>query len=48
MKTIVYHYCDVNAFLNIIQSKKLWLSDVIKSNDEEEGRFFIERIGSNS
>ena len=44
MKTIVYHYCDVNAFLNIIQSKKLWLSDVIKSNDEEEGRFLINKL----
>ena len=40
-KSIVYHYCDLNAFLNIIQSKKLWLSDVNKSNDKEEGRYLL-------
>lgn len=33
---VLYHYCNVEAFLNIIQHSKLWLSDVLKSNDCEE------------
>lgn len=33
---IVYHYCSVEAFLNIIQNAKLWLSDIYKSNDTQE------------
>ncbi len=41
---IVYHYCDVNAFLNIIQNNKLWLSDVQKSNDSEECNWIKDKI----
>jgi hypothetical protein len=33
---IVYHYCDVNAFLDIIQTGKLWVSDIFKTNDSME------------
>lgn len=36
---MVYHYCDLNAFLNIIKTRKLWLSDVKKSNDSIEGKY---------
>lgn len=41
---IVYHYCDVDAFLNIIQNNKLWLSDVQKSNDSEECNLIKDQI----
>lgn len=33
---IVYHYCKVETFKNILISKVLWLSDLTDSNDEEE------------
>lgn len=33
---IVYHYCSVSTFKNILESKVLWLSDLTDSNDEQE------------
>ena len=30
---ILYHYCSVDTFFNIIKNAKLWLSDIEKSND---------------
>ncbi len=33
---IVYHYCKPKVFKKIIDSKKIWLSDMRKSNDYEE------------
>ena len=33
---IVYHYCKPKVFAKIINSKKIWLSDMRKSNDYEE------------
>lgn len=33
----LYHYCNPAAFLNIIQSKSLWLSDSYAANDYVEG-----------
>ncbi len=41
---VVYHYCSVEAFLNIIQSSTLWLSDVLKSNDIKEETWIREKI----
>lgn len=40
-KYLVYHYCDLYAFLNIMRTKTLWLSDVKKSNDEDEGKYLL-------
>jgi hypothetical protein len=40
---ILYHYCDPTAFLNIIQSKKLWLSNLMNMSDYDE-RYWAERI----
>lgn len=40
---ILYHYCDPTAFLNIIQSKKLRLSNLINMSDHAE-RLWAERI----
>lgn len=41
---IVYHYCDLYAFLNIMRTKTLWLSDVKKSNDEDEGKYLLKKM----
>lgn len=35
-KYLVYHYCSVETFKNILQSKVLWLCDLTDSNDEQE------------
>lgn len=43
-KYVVYHYCDLNAFMNIMSKKSLWLSDVKKSNDKLEGRYLLDRL----
>ena len=33
---MVYHYCNLDTFLKIIQNKSLRLSDIGKSNDYTE------------
>ena len=33
---LVYHYCTVETFKSILQSKVLWLCDLTDSNDEQE------------
>lgn len=33
---MVYHYCTVETFKNIMSSKVLWLSDLTDSNDDQE------------
>ena len=43
---IVYHYCSVDAFLNIIQKSELWISDVRKSNDAKEFSWISDKINS--
>ena len=35
---ILYHYCSIDAFQSIIQSRRIWLSDLSKSNDSQEGK----------
>lgn len=42
--SIYYHYCNVDAFLNIVRNKILWLSDIDKSNDPWEGRGVFQNI----
>jgi len=39
---ILYHYCSLETFFNIIKNHTLWLSDVSKSNDSMELRHFID------
>lgn len=36
MNEVVYHYCSVDTFFNIIQNGSIWLSDIAKSNDYQE------------
>ncbi len=33
---MVYHYCTIETFKNIMASKVLWLSDLTDSNDDQE------------
>ena len=33
---IVFHYCDVDKFQNMLKSKVLWLCDLTDSNDDQE------------
>ena len=42
--SLVYHYCNVDAFINIIRKSTLWLSDIKKSNDPREGQQFIGEV----
>ncbi len=41
---VIYHYCDLHAFLNILRTKTLWLSDVKKSNDADEGKILLKKL----
>lgn len=36
MNEVVYHYCSVDTFFNIIKNSSIWLSDIAKSNDYQE------------
>ena len=36
MSKIVYYYCKTETFKSLLQSGSLWLTDLTKSNDEEE------------
>lgn len=36
MNEVVYHYCSVDTFFNIIKNSSIWLSDIEKSNDYQE------------
>src|ERR1017187_10866685 len=33
---MIYHYCDSDTFLKILESQSLWLSDILKMNDPLE------------
>lgn len=36
---IVYHYCNLNTFMSIIENKEIWCSDISKMNDFSEERY---------
>jgi len=40
----IYHYTDLNGFLNIIKNKKLWLSDARNLNDSHELDWFNNKL----
>jgi len=44
MGKVVYHYCSMESFLNIIRSKTLRLGDPMKMNDSEEIIVFFNKI----
>lgn len=33
---VLYHYCSLDTFYNIMKNQSIWLSDVTKSNDSKE------------
>lgn len=41
---LLYHYCSTEAFLSIVQSKALWLTDIKNMNDPLEGKWATERL----
>lgn len=41
MPKIVYHYCSIQTFLDIISNSTIRLSNIVKSNDNEEIRYII-------
>lgn len=43
-KDILYHYCSVDALLNILSKKSLWLSDSSKTNDKQEIFWLLSNI----
>lgn len=45
---LVYHYCTVETFKNILQSKVLWLCDLTDSNDEQESLELLFFFGKGS
>ncbi len=34
---VLYHYCSLDTFFNIIKNRSLWLSDISKSNQKPKG-----------
>jgi Protein of unknown function (DUF2971) len=38
--TVVYHYCGADAFVNILEKGRLWVSDARKMNDRRELDWF--------
>lgn len=44
MGEVLYHYCSVDGFFNIINRATIWLSDVCKSNDYRECILCRDRI----
>jgi hypothetical protein len=44
---VLYFYCNTEVFHNIIANKKLWLSDISKSNDALEQKYFAKLIIDN-
>lgn len=44
LQYIAYHYCSADTFINIMQSKVLWLCNLTESNDEDELRITYSTI----
>lgn len=41
---VLYHYCSLDTFYNIMKNRSIWLSDVTKSNDSKELVWAIEKL----
>ena len=41
---MVYHYCSVGTFLNIIKNHTLRMSDVLKSTDDMEAKSLLDAV----
>lgn len=40
---VLYHYCSLDTFYNIMKNRSIWLSDISKSNDSEELIFMTKK-----
>ena len=40
----MYFYCSNQVFMNIVNNKSLWLSDMTKSNDYAELQGYFENL----
>ena len=36
MPKVLYHYCGLDKFYNIIKNNSIWLSDLTDTNDSKE------------
>ncbi len=43
MPRVLYHYCSLATFKNILDNKAIWLSDIRKSNDSMELQWIMEQ-----
>ncbi len=43
---VLYHYCSLDTFLEIMKSSQLWLSDIRKSNDSLEIKWVLGKCHS--
>lgn len=41
---VLYHYCSLDTFYNIMKNCSIWLSDIRKSNDSEELQWIIKMV----
>ncbi len=45
-KDVLYHYCSLDTFFNIMKNRSIWLSDVSKSNDAQELSWITRQLKS--
>lgn len=41
---VLYHYCSLDTFYNIMKNQSIWLSDVSKSNDSQELNWLTKQL----
>lgn len=41
---LIYHYCGVEAFMSIMKTRAVWLTDLYQTNDAKEGEEIIDVV----
>ncbi|HBB29910.1 MAG TPA: hypothetical protein DC000_11840 [Clostridiales bacterium] len=41
---VLYHYCSLKNFYNIMESRKIWLNDALQTNDSAEMKLVISKL----
>lgn len=41
---VLYHYCSLDTFYNIMKNRSIWLSDISKSNDSQELNWITQQL----
>lgn len=41
---VLYHYCSLDTFYNIMKNRSIWLSDISKSNDAQELNWITQQL----